>query len=168
MIRRNVSPKVGSALSKNKSVWIFLRNLKILNIDNKYKYLVLSKEGKALWHNEEQTLRFHKVWCVRCTFFISSMMICSPLWAMTPSSRTRFLCCSFLEKNEWTLNFMSQWLLEEKRSAYSRHDCSFQQEGLSCDITFDDLYCHLLADILSFINSCNSESAAFVKATITL
>lgn len=63
---------------------------------------------------------------------------------------------------------MSQWLLEEKSSAYSRHDSSFQQEALSCDITFDDLYCHLLADILSFINSCNSESAAFVKATITL
>lgn len=71
-------------------------------------------------------------------------------------------------KERRTLTFMSQWLLEEKSSAYSRHDCSFQQEGLSCDITFDDLYCHLLADILSFINSCNAESAAFVKATITL
>lgn len=74
------------------------------------------------------------------------------------------------ENERKTLNFMSQWLLEEKSSAYrySRHDCSFQQEGLSFDITFDYLYCHLLADILSLINSCNSESAAFVKATVTL
>lgn len=47
------------------------------------------------------------------------------------------------------------WLLEQKSSEYSRHDCGFQKEGLSSDITFDDLYCHLLAHILSFINSCN-------------
>lgn len=46
------------------------------------------------------------------------------------------------------------WLLEQKSPANSRHDCGFQKEGLSCDITFDDLYCHLLAQILPFINSC--------------
>lgn len=38
-------------------------------------------------------------------------------------------------------------------SSNSRHNCGFLQEGLSCDITFNGLYCHPLAKILAFINS---------------
>ena len=37
---------------------------------------------------------------------------------------------------------------------FSRHNCRLLQEGLGCDVTFNGLYCHLLAHVLSFMYSC--------------
>lgn len=47
---------------------------------------------------------------------------------------------------------------EVMKSSHSRHHRGLLQEGLSCDITFNGLYCHPLAHILSFINSWDHTS----------
>lgn len=52
------------------------------------------------------------------------------------------------EVNDGKLEFDAYKLCSD-----SRHNCGFLQEGLGCDITFNDLYCHPLAHVLSFKDS---------------
>lgn len=55
-------------------------------------------------------------------------------------------------------NFDRCCKIESDETQDSRHNCGLLQEGLRCDVTFNGLYCHPLAHVLSFINSFRGES----------
>lgn len=93
------------------------------------------------------------------TLLTCSMTMYKPWCRITPRSRTRFLCCSFLG----VCGGGAGWEVSTHPGpqpqgplppGHSRHHCCLIQEGLGCHITLDILHSHLLPQVLTLQDSC--------------